>query len=150
MKEKKKMLVEYPLKKGKISPWSDPEYRKQWNRKYREELKDGTREVVKRSEKPSKWKDPLYRKAYDEARKKKLKAEKKQSKMDSAKKPNFTKEEKAAILEHMIQQIRDGQSPENPFYELGLVIKPEFQRKLPKKNLSTSDSIKIDTNLENI
>lgn len=139
-------MVEYPLKKGKDnSKWTDPEFRKQWNKEYRKQIKEGLRKVVQRGDpEKSKWKDPLYRKAYDNARKKRLTAERKEKKMNITSseetRPNYTLEEKKLILEKMLDQVREGKEPSHPFFQLGLVVKPQLTRKItvkksPKKNL---------------
>jgi len=132
--------VEYPLKKGKNqSKWTDPAYRKQWSKEYRTQIKEGKRTAVKRvvdSEK-SKWKDPSYRKAYDNARHKHMMAERKDRKMNimSAEetRPNYTMEEKRVILEKLLDQVREGKEPSHPFFQLGLIVKPQLTRKIKKK-----------------
>lgn len=123
----------YPMRDGsKTSKWSDPEFRKMWNRDYRQQIKEGKREPRKRSEEPSKWNDPIFRNAYDKARKQKLNEEKKEKKLsfeDVEKKPNFTNEEKQVILDKMIEMIRQGKTPTHPFFELSLSIKKDYKRK---------------------
>lgn len=132
MSEKKIISVDYPLRKNTPKKWTDPEYRKEWNRQYRLEVKEGKREPVKRHSQPSKWEDKEFRRAYDKARTQKLLEEKQQKKMSfeqaGDKKPNYTMKEKKDILEKLLDMVKQGKEPSHPYYELVLGVKKEYKR----------------------
>lgn len=134
--------IKYPLRdESKQSKWTD-EFRREWNRKYRREIKEGLRQPHK-SDKPSKWDNPAFRKAYEEARRKKLDEEKLEKKMSfdqvDEKRPNYTSEEKKLILNKMFDMIREGKEPVHPYFELSLNVKPKFKRKYPSKKKDTQE-----------
>lgn len=115
--------VEYPLRKDN-NKWTS-EYRKQWNREYRKKIKEGKIQPVKRKENPSKWEDKDFRKKYDQSRKEKLNAEKKERKINlldvDGNRPNFNKDEKQIILDKMIDEIKQGKTPNHPYFKIGLI-----------------------------
>jgi hypothetical protein len=131
-----KISVEYPIRENKTSEWT-PEFRKEWNRRYRQEIKEGKRQPNKRSDEPSKWEDKQFRRAYDDARLKKLAEEKTEKKMSfeelSDKRPNYTQNEKAEILKKLLEMVKDGKEPAHPYFELTLSVKKEFKRSYPNK-----------------
>lgn len=128
-------IVNYPIRENKKKEWT-PEFRREWNRKYRQEIKEGIRKPIKRSDQPSKWEDKAFRKAYDESRLKKIAEEKTEKKMSfenfAEKRPNYTQEEKKEILIKLLDLVKEGKTPSHPYFELALIVKPEFKRKYPK------------------
>lgn len=138
-----KISVEYPIRENKTSEWT-AEFRKEWNRRYRQEIKDGKRQPNKRSDEPSKWEDKVFRRAYDDARLKKLAEEKTEKKMSfeevSEKRPNYTQNEKAEILKKLMAMVKDGKEPAHPYFELALVVKKEFKRSYPNKTHDKKDT----------
>lgn len=126
--------VKYPMRdETKKSKWNDPEFRKEWNKNYRKQIKEGKREPIKRSEEPSKWDNPLFRGAYDKARQEKLAQDRKEKKLSfeeiADKKPNYTNEEKQIILDKMLEMVRQGKKPVHPYFELSLSVKNDYIRK---------------------
>lgn len=136
MEENKIISVEYPILANKTSKWT-PEFRRQWNKEYRQKIKNGEVQPVKRKDEPSKWDDPEFRKAYDDARLKKLAEEKLEKKMsfeEIDKRPNYTLQEKQVILSKLLDMVKNGQDPYHPYFQIGLLVKPEVRRVYPKKN----------------
>jgi hypothetical protein len=110
------------------------EYRKAWNKEYREKIKSGEIKPMKRVT-DSKWQDREFRRAYDEARKKRINEKKTVEKIESPpeKRPNYTKAEKEIIMTEMIKKIRAGETPYHPHFELALATKKEAIRNYPSK-----------------
>lgn len=141
------IVVEYPIKKENVPSRWTPEYKVEWNREYRKKVKDGKIKPVKRGE-PSKWDDPAFRKAYDESRKKKLAEQRKDQKMNAPsadKRPNYTDEEKAIILQKILDDLKQGKDNTHPHFELTLKVRDSVKRHYPddykKKHQEESESI---------
>ena len=119
----------------KISRWADPEFRKKWNKEYRQRIKDNEIVPKKRSsEQTSKWNDREFRRQYDRDRKQRLRSQMRESKISEKIRPNHSKSMKEAILQDLIQQIKDGkEKPFHPFFELSIEYKPEAKRRKKTK-----------------
>lgn len=123
----------FPIRKNTEKRWT-PEFRKEWNRQYREKIKNGTHVPAQRPTTPdSKWNDPLFRKAYDKARIESLKEKKfeKQTSFDQSTTPqkHYTKTQKKAILDKMLELHKNGQDYSHPHLVLTLALKDEFKSK---------------------
>jgi hypothetical protein len=137
--------VKYPMRnKEEVSKWKDPEFRKEWNRQYRKELREGKRQATSRSDQPTKWQDPLFRRAYDQARSKKLIQDKTDKKMSlddvGDKRPNYSQKQKEEILNRMLDMVREGKQPTHPYFQLALAVKKEFVRKYPNSKTQKNSS----------
>ena len=113
--------------------WTD-DYRRAWNKEYREKIKSGEIKPSKRVI-DSKWQDKDFRKAYDEARKKRINDKKTVEKIESPpeKRPNYTVGEKEIILAQMIKTVRAGGNAHHPHFELALITRKDAVRSYPKK-----------------
>lgn len=136
-----KISVDYPLRENKTSQWT-PEFRREWNRKYRQEIKEGKRQPRKQSDKPSKWDDKQFRRAYDEARAAKILQQKTEKKLSfdvaESTRPNYTTAEKQQILDKFVEMIREGSTPSHPYFQLALTVRPEFKRVYPRQKKESS------------
>lgn len=125
------IIVNYPLREGKVSKWTR-EYKIEYDREYRRKIKEGLiKPIVRKTD--SKWKDPEFRKAYDIARSKKRTEFKQEEKMKNPSKDrvNYHKDQKEAIFQQMIADIRNGKEPDHPHFKLTLVLKERRSRSKP-------------------
>lgn len=98
--------MSYPLRNGD-NKWT-PEYRREWNKQYRQKVKSGEIIPKKRSE-TSRWDDPEWRKEYDKARIEKLRQDKFEEKTSFVPLENpqhYSKKEKEVILGKMLDLFK--------------------------------------------
>lgn len=135
----------YPLRSGD-KKWT-PEYRKEWNKQYRQKVKSG--EIVpnrRPSTEDSRWNDPDFRKNYDKARLDAIRQQKFEEKTSFNPEQSFkhySKEQKQVILEKMLDLIRKGEDYSHPHFVLTISLKDEFKYKRKTKHSSgdSDDSI---------
>ena len=141
MENTQKLQVKYPLR-GQVEKqkWT-PEFRREWNKEYRQRIKNGEHTPMKRTE-SSKWKDKEFRAAYDKSRQNVM-SEKRFETMTSFQPPpsskNYTQKEKETILQQMLEKVKNGENFEHPYFKLTLEIKPEYKRK--RNKLSDDSSV---------
>ena len=128
--------VSYPLRKGDTK-WT-PEYRKEWNKQYRQKVKAGEVVPQKRpTTAESKWNDPEWRKSYDKARLDSIKQQKFEEKTSfnpNQTYKNYSKAQKQVILEKMLELLKNGQDYSHPHFVLSLSLKDEFKNKRSPKS----------------
>lgn len=126
--------MSYPLRNGD-NKWT-PEYRREWNKQYRQKVKSGEIIPKKRSE-TSRWDDPEWRKEYDKARIEKLRQDKFEEKTSFVPLENpqhYSKKEKEVILGKMLDLFKRGENFSHPHFVLAIALKDEFKCRRKKKS----------------
>ena len=131
--------VTYPLRKENGEKKWTPQFRQQWNKEYRDKIKSGELVPhVRESTKQSKWNDPNFRKAYDRARLDALKEKSFQERTSFDQNEPFkhySKEQKMAILNKMVELIKDGKDHSHPHFDLNITLKDQFKSKRQKRSI---------------
>lgn len=128
--------MSYPISENKVSKWT-AEFRKEYNKKYRQQVKNGERTPNKYVEN-SKWNDRDFRKTYETSRRHKIAEEVFEKKVSlepelitsrhTGRRPNYSQLEKDELLKKMIEMLKQGQDVDHPYLMLTLDYKPEQKR----------------------
>jgi len=122
----------------KISKWNDSNFKREYNKLYREQILSGERKP-KTNLTLTKWMDKDFRREYDRENRRKRRQGLEKDKMSfsfsvdgpqqqfkiTEKRPNYTKEQKEEILKHMKESLKKGEDVDHPYFELILAYKPE-------------------------